>query len=107
MTIITTCKKNITMADTAKIVFERVWIHFGIPQTIISDWDNSFLSTFWSILWSLLDTKLTKSVAFHRQTEVINHIIVHILHMYNSKHPRTWDSTHPPTGLVDFAEIQC
>jgi hypothetical protein len=76
-----------------------VWVHFGIPQTIISDRDNRFLNTFWSSLWSLLDTKLTKSTAFHPQTddqtEVVNQMIVHILRMYNSKHPCTWDESLP------------
>jgi hypothetical protein len=46
-----------------------------------------------------LDTKLTKSTAFHPQTngqkKVVNQMIVHILHMYNYKHPRTWDESLP------------
>jgi hypothetical protein len=29
------------------------------------------------------------------QTEVVNQMIVHILHMSNSKHPRTWDEILP------------
>jgi hypothetical protein len=65
MTILASYKKNITVEATAKIFFKRVWVHFGVPQTIISDWDSLFLSTFWSSLWSQLDTKLTKSTAFH------------------------------------------
>jgi hypothetical protein len=65
MAILATCKKNITAEATAKPFFERVWVHFGIPQTIVSYQDSWFLSTFWSSLWSLLDTKLTKSTAFH------------------------------------------
>jgi IS30 family transposase len=69
MAIITTRKKSITTTDTAKILFERVRVHFGMPQTITSDWDNRFLNTFWSSLWSLLDTKLTKATAFHPQTD--------------------------------------
>jgi hypothetical protein len=68
---------------------------FGLPQTIISYCDRRFLSTFWSSLWSLMDTNLTKSTTFHPQTdgqtEVVNRMIVHILWMYNSKHPHTWD----------------
>lgn len=99
MAILTTCKKNVTMVDIVNIFFERVWVHFGIPNTIIFDQDNSFLSTFWSSLWSLLDTKITKFTSFHPQTDgqtkVVNRMIVHILHMYHSKHPRTWDESLP------------
>jgi hypothetical protein len=69
MAIMLACKKSITSEATAKIFFERVWVHFGIPQTIVSDQDSQFLSTFCSSLWSLLDTKLTKSTAFHPQTD--------------------------------------
>jgi hypothetical protein len=47
----------------------------------------------------MLDTKLTKSIAFHLQIdvqpEVINQMIVHILCMYKTKHPRTWDGSLP------------
>jgi hypothetical protein len=81
--ILATFKKNITAESTAKIFFEREWIHFGIPKAIISNHDSQFLNTFYSSLWSLLDTKLTKSTAFQPQTdvqiEVINRMIVHIL----------------------------
>jgi hypothetical protein len=99
MAILVAVKKNITTKATAKLFFERVWVHFGIPKPIVSDRDNQFLSTFWSSLWSLLDTKLTKSMAFHPQTdgqtEFVNRMIVHILRMCNSKHPYTWDESLP------------
>jgi hypothetical protein len=99
MAILITCKKNITTIDTAKLFFERVWVHFVIPRTIISDRDNGFLNTFCSSRWLLLDTKLTKSTSFHPQTngqtEVVNWMIVHILRMYNYKHPRTSDESLP------------
>jgi hypothetical protein len=64
MAILTACKKNITVEATAKIFFKRVWVHLEIPQIIISNWYSRFLSTFWSILWSFLDTKLTKATSF-------------------------------------------
>jgi hypothetical protein len=37
MVIMIACKKNITAEAIAKIFFERVWVHFGIPHSIISD----------------------------------------------------------------------
>jgi hypothetical protein len=97
--ILTACKKNVIAANTSKRFFERVWVHFGIPLTIISNRDNRFLNTFWSNLWSLLETKLKKSIAFHPQTDgqtnVVNQMIVHIPCMYNYKHPCTWDESLP------------
>jgi hypothetical protein len=99
MVILVACKKNITAEATAKFFFERVWVHFGIPQTIVLDQDSQFINTLWSSLWSLLNTKLTKSTTFHPQkngqTEVVNRMIVHILCMYNSNHPHTWDESLP------------
>ena len=95
MAIMSAYKNNITAEAIAKLFFERVWVHSGIPQSIISDRDSRFLSTFWSSLCLMLDTKLTKSTAFHPQTdgqiEVVNRMIVHILCMYNSDHPRIGD----------------
>ena len=99
MAIMVACKKNIIVEATTKHFFEQVWVHFGIPHSIISDRDSRFLTTFWSNLWSMLDTKLTKSTAFHPQTngqtEVVNQMIEHILRMHNSKHPRTWNECLP------------
>jgi hypothetical protein len=99
MAILVACNKSITTEATTKLFFERVWVHFGIPQTIVSDWDSQFINTFWLSLWSLLDTKLTKSMSFHPQidgqTKVVNRMIVNILRMYNSKNPHTWDESLP------------
>jgi hypothetical protein len=53
MAILVACKKNIIVEATPKLFFERVWVYFGIPQTIFSYRDSRFLSTFWSSLSSL------------------------------------------------------
>jgi hypothetical protein len=50
MVILVACKKSITTEDTAKLFFEWIWVHFGLPQTIVSDRDIQFLRTFWSNL---------------------------------------------------------
>ena len=73
----------ISVEETTKLFFEHVWVHFGLPKSIISDRDSRFLSNFWSSLLARMDTKLTKSTAFHPQTdgqtEVVNKMIIHIL----------------------------
>jgi hypothetical protein len=99
MVIMAAWKKRITTEATTKLFFQRVWVHFVIPQTIVLDRDSRFLNKFCSSLWSLLDTKIPKSTTFHPhidgKTEVVNRMIVHILHMYNSKHPQRWDESLP------------
>jgi hypothetical protein len=47
MAILFAYKKSITAEATSKLLFERVWVHFGITKTIVSDMDSQFLSTFW------------------------------------------------------------
>ena len=93
------CRKAISTEETAKLFFKHVWVHFGLPKTIISNRDTRFLSKFWSSLWAMRDTKLTKSTAFHPQidgqTEVVNQMIIQILRMYHSNHPCTWDESLP------------
>jgi len=50
MVILTPFKKSIISEVTAKLFFGKIWVHFGLTQTIISDRDNKFLGTFWSNL---------------------------------------------------------
>jgi hypothetical protein len=75
MEILDAWKNNITVEVTSNIFFECVWVHFGIPQTVVSDWESQFLNTFYSSLSSLLDTKLTKSTSFHSQTNGQNEVV--------------------------------
>ena len=55
---------NMTVKDTTNLFLVHVWVHFGISQIIISNWDSIFLSTFFLSLYSLLDTN---STAFHHK----------------------------------------
>jgi hypothetical protein len=95
MCILMPCKKQVTTEKMAQMFFQHVWVHFGLPKSIISDRDSRFIGNFWSSLWALMDTKLKKSIAFHPQTngqtEVVNRTVVHLLRGYFSKHPKLWD----------------
>ena len=80
---------------TAHLFFQNVWVHFGLPTSIISDRYSRFLGKFWSSLWKLINTKLKKRKTFHPQTdeqiEVANQTVVHILQGYCAKHANLWD----------------
>ena len=89
------CNKQITAEQTAHLFFQNVWVHFGLPMSIVSDRDSWFLGEFWSTLWELMDTKLKKSIAFHPQTDgktkVVNKVMIQLLRGYCSKHPKLGD----------------
>jgi len=95
MCILMPCKNKITIEQTAQIFFQNVWVHFGLPNSIVSDRGSQFIGNFWSSLWNLMDTKLKKSIAFHPQTdgqnEVVNRTVINLLRGYCSKHPKLWD----------------
>jgi hypothetical protein len=95
MCILMPCMKQVTAKKTTQMFFQNVWVHFGLPKSIISDRDSQFVGSFWSSLWSLMKTKLKKSTTFHPQTdgqtEVVNRTVVHLLRAYCNKHPKLWD----------------
>ena len=95
MCILLPCTKQVTAEKMEQMFFQNVWVHFGLPKSIISDRDSRFVGSFWSSLWVLMDTKIKKSTAFHPQTdgqtEVLNQTTVHLLRAYCSKHPKLWD----------------
>jgi hypothetical protein len=68
MCLLMPCKKQVTVEQTTHLFFQHVWVHFGLPTSIVSDQDSHFLGEFWSSLWGLMDTKLKRSIAFHPQT---------------------------------------
>ena len=69
MCILIPCNKHITAEQTAKLFFEHVWVHFGLPTSIVSDRDTRFIGKFWASLWEMMDTQLKKSTTFHPQTD--------------------------------------
>jgi len=66
--ILAVYKNNITTEATAKLFFERVWVNFGIPKSVLLYRHIRLLCTFLLSLCSMLDTKVTKSMVFHPHT---------------------------------------
>jgi hypothetical protein len=67
MFILMPFKNNITTEQTVNIFFQYVWVHFGLPTSIISNRDTRFLGDFWTSLWRMMDTKLKRRISFHPQ----------------------------------------
>jgi hypothetical protein len=59
----------LTAVETAQLFFNRIVRDFGIPETIISDRDPRFTSSFWSALMQIVGTKLAYSSAYHPQSD--------------------------------------
>ena len=47
MCILIPCKKHVTTEQTTHMFFANVWVHFGLPTSIILDQDSRF---FWKTL---------------------------------------------------------
>ncbi|GMF23067.1 unnamed protein product [Phytophthora lilii] len=93
-----------TAEDTAKLFFNNVIRHYGIPSTIISDRDPKFTSKFWKALVSLMKIKAAMTTA-HRaqadgQTERQNRTLEDSLRCSISYHGNDWNEYLP---MIEYA----
>ena len=112
------CRKDIDAAGVARLFFDHVFKHHGIPRVIVSDRDPRFVSEFWKKLWDLVGTRLNMSTPDHPQTDGSseNYIktLVTMLRAFTLRNKRDWDlylsavefayndSVHPVTGFTPF-----
>lgn len=86
---------NVTAEGVAKLFFDNIVRHHGIPTSIISDRDTRFTSSFWQELWKQLGTKFNMSTAFHPetdgQTERQNRTLEEYLRSYINITQDDWD----------------
>ncbi|KAJ9512244.1 hypothetical protein QJQ45_012797 [Haematococcus lacustris] len=109
---------TVTAPDIAKLFFDHVFKHHGLPEAIISDRDPKFTSDFWTSLFHLTGTRLLMSSAYHPQTdgqsERANRTVEDMLRPYLNHYKTDWDehlaavefaynsSTHVGTGFSPF-----
>ncbi|KAK8942942.1 hypothetical protein KSP39_PZI009479 [Platanthera zijinensis] len=86
--------RPITGPVVARIFFDRVFHHHGMPESIVSDRDKVFTSEFWQELFALCGTKLALFLAYHPQsdgqTEVVNRTLEMYLHCLTGDRPKDW-----------------
>ncbi|KAE8966121.1 hypothetical protein PR001_g28504 [Phytophthora rubi] len=108
---------EVTADESAELVFDLVFRHQGLPESIILDRDPRFTSAIWTRLFALLGTRLFMSTAVHPetdgQTKRVNRVLEDVLRSY-ATYFTSWssflpmaefalsNSTHASTGLTPF-----
>ena len=115
------CNTTITAPELARLCFDNVFKHHGIPEVIISDRDSRFgisRESFWCELWSICGTRPDTSRANIPQTDGLAEryvgTISQMARTFAHGNPHSWDShmsalefayndsVHPLTGFTPF-----
>src|SRR6266481_8545444 len=93
-----------TSKEDAWIFLKEIVRLHGVPDSIVSDRDTKFTSSFWKGLHWLMGTKLLMSITFHPQmdgaTEQANHSIGQVLWALIHNDQKNWAKAYP---MVEFA----
>ena len=90
------CKKTLSAKQVVELFLKHVFVHHGLPQSIVSDRDGRFCNDFWITLFTNLGTHIDFTSSFHPesngQTEATNSTILDLLGLYVHNRPGTWDT---------------
>ena len=63
------CKKTQGAPELARLFIKTIFIHHGMPKSIVSNRDPKFTCKFWRALFENVGTKLKFSTSFHLQID--------------------------------------
>jgi len=115
------CSTTMTAPESARLFFDNVLQHHGIPEFIISDRDSRCgisRESLWHELWSICGTRLNMSTANRTQIDGLAEryigTISHMARTFAHSNPHNWDlymsalefayndGVHPLTGISPF-----
>jgi transposase InsO family protein len=80
--------------SVAQAFFADIVRLHGVPQSLVTDRDPVFTSTFWRELMRLVGAKMHMTTAFHPQSdgqsEAVNRVIIMYLLCFTGDRPRQW-----------------
>lgn len=107
-----------TAERVARIVFNRIVRHQGVPRAIRSDRDSRFTGQLWEQLWKLLGSELRITTSYHHESnglvEKMNDTLQNSLRIYVNERASDWDTklaaceiafnsaVHSSTGVSPF-----
>lgn len=101
--VLTPCHKTITADGIADILFDKILVRYGRPDSIISDRGPQFVSKAFQDCLDRLGVKSKLSTAYHPQsdggTERVNQEIQAYLSMFCTLQPEKWSEL---LGMVEF-----
>ena len=106
MVIFIPCLETISVEDVALLSLCHVFLHFGVPSKVISNWDPQFTYHFMKELCKQLGITQNISTAFHPQTdgqsERTNQWLEQYLHFWVNQQQDNWSYYLP---LAEYAHL--
>lgn len=86
-------------SKVVQVFMTQVFKLHGLLESIISDRDTTFTSTFWMEIFKLQGTKLSYSTAYHPQTDgqskIVNKYLENYLRCFMGDRPKDWSQWVP------------
>jgi transposase InsO family protein len=96
-------RRDYTTVQLAQVIKDRLFRHFGLPKSIISDRDKLFTSNYWATLMAEIGIQRKLSTAYHPetdgQTERTNRTMKTYLKIYCNHEQNNW------VGLLPMAQL--
>lgn len=90
------CRSTVTGKQAARIIFDRVVRHQGLPEIIVSDRDPRFNSKIWRELWRECGTTLAMTVSFKAEANGLaennNRTMQDMLRSFVNESRKDWDT---------------